>query len=380
MHLATQFYIIANIIRDIELTNKAFHKRYYFFYLLAAWTLLGFFFVIPQYIYSASNDQPFNWYGNLTYRVSNYMLWAFFTPIVYRIVNGLTLSKKHLAKNIRILLFSGIGISLVHRALSIFVTFVIRDLDGELDRGILEALQSARFAILGGSFDSLFVYGLIVSVIVSIIYYRRHRESELLKSQLETKLAEARVELLKSQLQPHFLFNTLNAVTTLMHRDVNLAEKVLARLSDLLRISLDGLGKKSVTLKDELEFLEKYLEIQKIRYEGKIDVEFNVDKTLLDTMLPAFILQPIVENAVKYGVEAETQKQSIQIAAQQHNQHIHLAVKDTGPGIKKNFKQGIGLSNTRDRLKYFFGDNFEFLIKNNNDKGLTVTLKIPKEP
>ena len=253
------------------------------------------------------------------------MLWTIFTPLVYYIVNKLKLIKRDIKRNLIIIIFSGIAISLVHRFISVFITFSIRHIDGQLERSILKSIEAARFGILGGSFDSFFVYGLIVSVIVSIIYYNRHRQSELAKSQLETKLAEAKIELLKSQLQPHFLFNTLNAVSTLMHKDVNLAEKVLTKLSDLLRISLEGIGKNKINLKDELDFLRKYLEIQKIRFENKINIIFDIDNSLLDTIVPAFILQPIVENSIKYCVEPSIEAQTIIISARNGDQMLARA-------------------------------------------------------
>ena len=210
------------MLREISL-----NKFNIFILLVLVWTILGFFFVIPQYIYNVSNNQPFNWYNNLTYRVPNYMLWSFFTPVIYNLVNKLELVKKKQVKNIVIILSAGIIISLLHRFFSVYITFLIRQLNGQLKNSIPESLKMAKFAILGGSFDSFLIYGLIVAIIVSTVYYKRHRQGQLLKSQLETKLAEAKLQLLKSQLQPHFLFNTLNAVATLMQRDINSAEKVL---------------------------------------------------------------------------------------------------------------------------------------------------------
>lgn len=361
------------------LTKLIKYRSIKFLLLVLLWSVLGIFFVMQQYIYSASTDNPFNWFNNLTYRVPTYLLWAFFTPIIYKIVNSLRFKKEFIIKSILILSISGIVISFVHRFLSIFATFFIRDLYGTLNVELTQALLNARFAIIGGSFDSVFTYLLILAVVLGLVYYKRLRETERLSSQLETKLAEAKLDSLKSQLHPHFLFNTLHAISTLMHRDVEMAEKTLTRLSDLLRLSIGHLDQQKITLKEELEFLEKYLEIQKVRFQDKLNVNFNIGAELYDVVVPSFLLQPVVENSIKYAVEPSSENESIIISAEQNETKLALVVEDSGPGLSETFREGVGIKNTRSRLQHIYGDSFELTFENRASSGLAVQIKIPLE-
>ncbi len=334
---------------------------------------------MQQYIYSASTDNAFNWFNNLTYRIPTYLLWAFFTPIIYKTVNGLKFKKEFFTKSILLLSVSGIIISVIHRFLSIFITFFIRDVYGALNVELTQALLNARFAIIGGSFDSLFTYLLILAVVLGLVYYKRLRETERISSQLETKLAEAKLDSLKSQLHPHFLFNTLHAISTLMHRDVEMAEKTLTRLSDLLRLSIDHLDQQKIKLKEEIEFLQKYLEIQKVRFQDKLEVKFNIKSEMYDVVVPSFILQPVVENSIKYAVEPSSEIEKIIVSAEQNDGKLALLVEDSGPGLSESFKEGVGIKNTRSRLQHIYGDNFEITFENKATSGLIVQLKIPAE-
>ena len=360
---------------------KPLHKNRIikFLLLLLLWGVLGFFFVIQQYIYSANNDNPFDWFTNLTYRLPTYLLWAIFTPVIYSVTNKFTFTKKSLLKNITVLIFSGFLISILHRFLSVFIAFYARDIYGKLNIPLYEALLNARFAVIGGILDSLFTYLLILAVVIGLIYYKRLRESENIASQLKTKLAEAKLDSLKAQLHPHFLFNTLNAITTLMHKDIKLAEKTLIYLSDLLRLSLEHIEQQKIKLKDEIEFLEKYLEIQQLRFQDKLKTKINVDPKLYDIIIPSFILQPVVENSIKYAVELSSAEEKIVIDAQLKDNDLILTVEDSGPGLPESFTEGIGIKNTRSRLQQIYNDNFELIFENKSHGGLIVRLKFPAE-
>lgn len=346
---------------------------------LLMWSILGFFFVMQQYIYSASNNNPFNWFDNLSYRLPTYLLWAIFTPFVYFVAERINFKKKFLVKNIFVLSLLGIAVSIIHRFTAILLTFYIRDLFGTLKKPIFEAVFEARFAIIGGGFDSLFTYMLILSVIFVMFYFNRLKDNEKFTSQLETKLAEAKLDSLKSQLHPHFLFNTLHAISTLMHKDIDLAERTLVKLSDLLRISLDHLDKQKIPLKDEIEFLLKYLEIQQIRFQDKLKIEVDIESNLYNFLVPSFLLQPIVENSIKYAIEPSSIIEDIKIRAEQAGDYIVLSVEDSGPGLNENFNEGIGIKNTRARLKQIYNDNFELSFTNKAKSGLVVKIKLQAE-
>src|SRR5258708_24064647 len=153
------------------------------------------------------------------------------------------------------------------------------------------------------------------------------------------------------QLQPHFLFNTLHAISTLMHRDVEAADRMLARLSDLLRLTLENVGVQEVTVKQEREFLEGYVEIEQPRFQDRLSVKMNIDGDVLDAAIPNLILQPLVENAVRHGIAPRAAAGHIDISASRQNGMLLIQISDDGPGLPKNgsasAKQGVGLSNTR---------------------------------
>jgi LytS/YehU family sensor histidine kinase len=199
-----------------------------------------------------------------------------------------------------------------------------------------------------------------VVALAHAVFIRREVQARALReAQLETRLVEAQLKTLQNQLHPHFLFNTLHAVSTLMHRDVTEANRVLVRLSDLLRMSLDSGNQKEWRLERELEFLDKYLQIEKARFGDRLTVDWDIEPGVLDAYVPTLVLQPLVENAVKHGVAPHATAGRIEISARRVNDTLHLAVGDNGPGpvtADKVRQGGIGLTNTRSRLEHHFGE------------------------
>ena len=179
----------------------------------------------------------------------------------------------------------------------------------------------------------MMTYWAIIGFWHATAYYRVAQDRALKASRLETRLAEAQLQALQRQLHPHFLFNTLNAISALMHRDVEAADQMLARLSDLLRIALDQRGAQEVALKDELEFLEKYLEIEQTRFGDRLVVRYDVEAETLDAQVPNLILQPLVENSVRHAVAVRIEPGLIEIRARRVGTNLELSVHDNGPGL-----------------------------------------------
>jgi len=202
--------------------------------------------------------------------------------------------------------------------------------------------------------------GMGVIALAHAVFFRREaQERALREANLETRLIEAQLKTLQQQLHPHFLFNTLHAVSALMHRDVEAANKVLVGLSDLLRMSLDSGNQKEWRLSSELEFLDKYLQIEKTRFGDRLTMDFEVDPDTFDAFVPALILQPLVENAIKHGVAPHTTHGHIEIRARNVDGVLQLSVSDNGPGpvtADKVRVGGIGLTNIRSRLEHHFGE------------------------
>jgi LytS/YehU family sensor histidine kinase len=222
----------------------------------------------------------------------------------------------------------------------------------------------------------------LVSVHQARHNYQRFRERELRASQLEAKLAQTQLEVLKMQLHPHFLFNTLHAISTLIHRDPDAADEMVAQLSDLLRMTLANIGIQEVPLQQELEFLHRYLDIQKMRFQDRLEVIVDVPSETLDIQVPNQVLQPIVENAVRHGVDARSGSGRIEVRARTTEHMLELTVRDDGPGVNgavrlPRERPGIGLSNTRARLRELYGPASTLSLENHPQGGALVTLSIP---
>jgi len=230
-------------------------------------------------------------------------------------------------------------------------------------------------------FCALF-YGLILGIGSALDYYRQFRERELRASQLETQLAQAQLQMLKMQLHPHFLFNTLNGITGLVRDHDNAAAvQMLVGLSDLLRQTLDNSGKQEVRIGEELEWLELYLKLQQIRFSDRLQVSVNVAPETLDALAPNLIMQPLVENAIRHGLAPRAAPGSVSLSARRVNRRLELRVCDDGVGLPEGWRmesgKGLGLLNTEARLRQLYGSDFTFEIRNLEQGGVEVLLDIP---
>jgi LytS/YehU family sensor histidine kinase len=236
--------------------------------------------------------------------------------------------------------------------------------------------------VIGGYFEfELLIYVAILVAGFAYDYYQRVREGEFRETVLEAQLAQSRLRALKMQLQPHFLFNTLHAVSSLMGEDVKAARRMLARLGELLRLTLDTESVEEVPLRQELEFLERYLDIERERFSDRLEVDFEIDEETLDALVPYFILQPLVENAVRHGIGTCDESGRIVVAASRSNSNLQLRVTDTGPGFPvgadSHQREGVGLSNTRARLEHMYGAQHDFEISSDPGEGCSVALSVP---
>ena len=258
----------------------------------------------------------------------------------------------------------------------------------------IRELVAIRFGMMFGSwwteFQRLFflnfdwemmTYWAVVGLSHALDYHKEAQDRTLATARLETALAEAQLQALQRQLHPHFLFNTLHTISALMHRDTEAADAMLARLSDLLRLTLDRLGVQEVPLKEELDFLEKYLEIERTRFGERLTVDMQIEPETLDVCVPNLVLQPLVENAIRHGIAPRLGGGRLQIVARQTGTRLWLMVRDNGAGLSKAnldaFNQGVGLSNTRLRLEHLYPGNHRFEFHEPSDGGLAVTIEIP---
>ncbi|HLL99531.1 MAG TPA: histidine kinase [Pyrinomonadaceae bacterium] len=229
-------------------------------------------------------------------------------------------------------------------------------------------------------------YCFLLSSIYMVDFYRHFQAEQLKSSELKAALANSQLNALKMQIHPHFLFNTLNSISALMHEDVKAADKMVARLGDFLRMTLENSGDHAVSLKQEMDFVARYLEIESVRFQDRLVVRMNIEPETLAARVPNLILQPIVENAIKHGISRQTKAGSLIISSKRHGDRLQIRVEDGGPGLKpangngKGGKTGgIGLANTRARLAHLYEENYRFEIKNAVPHGVIVTLEIPFE-
>jgi len=228
----------------------------------------------------------------------------------------------------------------------------------------------------------LLIYAATLGVSYAVSYYFRYREREFRASQLESQLAQAQLQTLKMQLQPHFLFNTLNGISALVRDNRNKAAvNMLAGLSDLLRYTLESAGKQEVPLKEELEFLELYLDIQQMRFSDRLQVEMQIEPETLDALVPNLILQPLVENAIRHGTSRRAASGTVTVSARREEGSLRILIRDDGPGLKRDdgamTVEGVGLSNTRARLAQLYGERQKFTLAERRSGGVEATLVIP---
>jgi signal transduction histidine kinase len=225
------------------------------------------------------------------------------------------------------------------------------------------------------------LYWAIVVACWAAHYHREIRERERRALELEASLSRANLHALKMQLQPHFLFNALNAISALVHENADAADEMLGSLSDLLRMSLEFSDQHEVSLRQELEFLDCYLAIQQARFGARLRVRKDIDPTTLAARVPTFVLQPFVENAVQHGIEPRRSGGTIVLRAWHSGNRLYLEISDDGLGLApaemKSVREGIGLANSKARLRELYGADHHFSLKRNASGGVCVVLELP---
>ncbi len=359
-----------------ELSNKNIFQN--LFFLIPFWLLISGVILLQEYIFNINYDNPFNLLNSISYRAPNYVYWALLTPLIFIIAKKLKVEFPVTLKVLSYHFLIGLFIAFIHRSVSIVTAFYLRSIISGEEFSFIETLVITKVAIFGGSIDSILMYFIILAAIYAYEYYRKFREQEIKSIKLETQLANAELQSLKMQLHPHFLFNTLNSISTLMHKDVDKAEMMLTNLSDLLRISLDSIGQNETTLEQEMDFINRYLDIQKIRYKDRLEIEMNIDPLTLDKKVPNLILQPIVENSIKHGIEPLTERGKINITSQLENGNLILSISDNGPGLNGNKTNGlgIGLTNIKTRLEQMYNID-DGLVIIEKERGIEFKLTIP---
>lgn len=334
--------------------------------IFASWTFVAVFFAAHVALGSRALGRPESFLRALSVYMTCTLFWYAFTPPIVRLSRRFRLVAPHGLRNALLHLGASIGFSLVSFTLFILISpFTVYEPWPE--RPFLQRLTMLLASDL--HLDMLRYWG-VIAIEHALNYYNQARERE-------KALAEAKLEVLKRQLQPHFLFNTLNSISVLMFENVTLANRMLLRLSELLRAGLTTDSPHEVSLEDELAFLNRYLEIERMRFGDRLTIDLSVDEAALGASVPNLILQPIVENAIRYGVAAVDRPSTVSIRAQKAGGELRLEVRDDGPGIARNAKRGVGLSNTEARLRQLYGAEQKLELTSPNDGGVLVSIAIP---
>lgn len=306
-------------------------------------------------------------------------LWVPFIPLVLWTGRRFRFDRERWYRSVPIYFLAGLVLSIAHTVLVVIVAFLtVYDL-----KTLPAFVKYKPFVLLSTFLTGLVVYGLILALGLAWDYYVYYREGQLRSSQLEAMLAQSQTQALRMQLHPHFLFNTLNSISALQLEDVSAAQKMMARLGDFLRMTLEGNGEQQVNLKKEMEFLNCYLEIERIRFGERLTTSLKIDPDALDVKVPTLILQPLVENAIRHGVSRQIKRGEISILARRQTASLLLQVRDNGSGvaIKANGEcaivEGVGLSNTRLRLECLYGTEARITYENAPEGGLIATIEIP---
>ena len=351
------------------------HPIFQFLLILLFFTLLTFFFSTGSIFFSLLLGKStqikvmadFGWYA------FQWMPWAFFTPLIIKLVKRCPLEGKKCVYSVPLHIVASLIFSFIQSLLA-YLNIWIYSLSDPFE------FEMLMYYFVRGIHWNFLTYWIIVGVKYMFDFYRMHRENALRASKLETQLTQAQLEVLKMQLHPHFLFNTLHAISALVYKEPKTADKMISRLSDLLRMSLESTGRHEVPLKEEMEFLKTYLEIEKTRFQDRLKVDLNIEPSVLDAMVPNMLLQPLVENAIRHGISPKKTGGQIAIQASRRAGKLYIQIRDDGKGFKNtrdDFDKGIGIKNTRERLEQLYGENHRFSLENGQSGGAFVAMEIP---
>ncbi|MEW5799783.1 MAG: histidine kinase [Bacteroidota bacterium] len=344
-------------------------------YIVIGWMLFAVVITLLMALVHPPSNSGFNIVSEFKWELAFALVWIPATPFVLAMSRRFSVSGRMKIRNGIILSVVGMSLSVVQCFVHSLIVFGLNVGTGEYTVGVM--LYSFYYNID----KMIIVYCVLVVFQQALTYYEEMQQKEVAASQLQAQLSEAQMQALKMQLQPHFLFNTLNAIVTLIHKNPDLAEEMIVRLSSFLRLTLEVSGKQFVTLKEELDFVNAYIEIEQVRFGGKLAYKQTAASEIFDARVPMLILQPLVENAIKHGISRYEDAHCIEIAAGGENGVLMISVIDDGipAGTVAEFfgNGGIGLQNTRARLETTYGKDAAMKLSANVPRGLRVDLTLP---
>jgi signal transduction histidine kinase len=341
---------------------------------LGVWTAVAALGATARYAYYFE-AQPLGWWQSLAYSLADAMVWALATPPLLALGAFLRLDREtwpRLPLHLAVVIL-----------LPVFLWFPVTGLTRELARVFGHprwAWEVTRIEFTAGYLLALVVCAQVLGVSQTLVFHRESRARALRESLLENDLARTQLQLLRTQLEPHFLFNTLNAIATLVHANPAAAERMILLLSDLLRRALRERDECYVPLREELDFLDRYLEIEQVRFRERLVVEREIQPDSLEAMVPPLLLHPLVENAIRHGLARRVEGGCLGIRARREDDRLELRIWDDGPGLEADDGvpgSGIGLGTTRARLEHFYGRAHRLELRPHAAGGVEVAVSLP---
>jgi two-component system, LytTR family, sensor kinase len=326
---------------------------------IAGWAALSLLFTPEAYLHFYLRGQPIPWRLTFQLTVANSAIALLFLPGIVWLARRFPVERKTWLRALAVHVPACFLFSVGHSCLYWLACYASNQLGETL---------FFRFH------PNLLTYWAIVGFTQAIDYFRRY-------TRRERELAEAQLLLLKSQLHPHFLFNALHTVSAAMHEDLKSADRIISRLSDLLRLTIESIGRHEVTLKQELDFVQKYLEIERIRFQERLNLVLDVAPETLDSMVPSMLLQPLVENSIHHGFGAKMQEGEITIEARRVGAKLVVKIADNGCGFPSEDQRprgsGLGLPNIQRRLDQLYPASYRFEVGSSSTGGALVSIEMP---
>lgn len=333
---------------------------------LAFWTGVGLLFSTQMYLLTPGGT----WSAAMRAAMPRWYIWGVLAPFIFAVDRRL-FRRRRLLSRLGLHALFGVGFTCVAVTLRYAAeTFIAEQGPGP-----------ATVFFVTNSYWDILIYGLIVGMHISRDLAGEAQRRELREAQLEARLAEARFRALQAQLQPHFLFNALNTISAYTETDPRLARRMMARLGELLRRTLDHAGQREVALHEELCFLDDYLAVERLRFEDRLTVDVAVEDDARQALVPSFLLQPLVENAIRHGINVQMRGGRILITARREGQRLALCIEDDGAGLPAGWRLedhgGVGFRNTAQRLEELYGREHDFRITGAPGEGVRVDIVLP---
>ncbi len=360
----------ARQVRSHVLTgDRRTHRRW------AAGLAIVSFWTFAALLAVASGKHHFTHLGQALHLFADNYAWAALTPLIFYLGDRFPVDRERTATSLPVHIAAA---GLVGITWGIFSDYSHAFLEHpEESNPAFPDVLATRVAF--GFGDGFLIYFAILAAGLAISYYRKYQERQAQAARLRSELVQARLQALRMQLQPHFLFNTLNAASGLVERDPDATRQMLTQLSDLLRDTLDGSEELEVTLSRELRYLDNYAGIVTARFRDRLQVSFDIDPDTLDALVPPLIVQPLVENALKHGILAQAGKGRIGVRSARVAETVELVVWDTGPGVghAERVEEGTGIRNVRARLEHLYGGRASLVLENAPGGGGVARLRLP---